>query len=427
MRWWPDKYKRLAAVAVTAALGLAAAGCSSSSSTVTKQVPASATQTIVFATQGLGSEGAATIAAAKAFEKANPNIHVSILALSPVADVAYQQLTQRFIAGSSTPDVITTDVIWPATFARPGWLLNLARFHPNTSAFFQSQMASGTYKGNAYAIPWFINAEGLYYRTDLIKTPPTTVAQLVTDAKAALAKDHSLKEGLAFEGDKYEGAVTAFQSFGGQLGLTNLGNLNSPANTAALTFEFKAIHTYKIAPQAVSAWEESQVQAAWQSGQTPFALNWPYLFQLSEAKGSALAGKTGWVPFPNAAGGTPQASLGGDDLAINARSTHQAAAWKFIKYLTSDSAQIARAIAAGDPPSVQSVYSSQLFAKAPYFLQETAVFRAATPRPVTPVYPQISTQLQTMISSVLTGGATASAALAATAPAVKQLQATAGG
>jgi multiple sugar transport system substrate-binding protein len=425
MTWWPSKSKLFTMVAVTAVLGLAA-GCSSSNSGANKQVPASAKQTIVFATQGLGSEGTATDAAVKAFEAANPNIHVSILALSPVSDVAYQQLTQRFIAGSGTPDVITSDVIWPSTFARPGWLQNLAKFHPDTSAFFPGQMQSGTYKGNVYAIPWFINAEGLYYRTDLVKAPPTTVAQLVADAKAAMAKDHALKEGLAFEGDKYEGAVTAFQSFGGQLGPSDLSNINTPANQAALTFEFDAIHTFKIAPQAVSTWEESQVQAAWQSGQTPFALNWPYLFQLSEAQGSSLAGKTGWVPFPNASGGSPQASLGGDDLAINARSTHQAAAWKFIQFLTSDQAQIARAVAAGDPPSVQSAYNSQLFAKAPFFQQEAAVFKAATPRPVTPVYPQISTQLQAMISSVLSGGTTASAALAATAPTVKQLEATAG-
>jgi multiple sugar transport system substrate-binding protein len=112
---------------------------------------------------------------------------------------------------------------------------------------------------------------------------------------------------------------------------------------------------------------------------------------------------------------------------MNAKSTHQAAAWAFIKYLTSDSAQIARAIAAGDPPSVKSAYTDKLYATAPYFKQEQAVFNAATPRPVTPVYTQISTQLQTMISSVLSGQASPSAALTTAAPTVKQLQATAGG
>ena len=104
-----------------------------------------------------------------------------------------------------------------------------------------------------------------------------------------MSQDKSLKEGLAFEGDEYEGAVTAFQSMGAQIGLKDLSNIDSPANTAALNFMYDAIHTYKIAPSAVTGWEESNVQAAWLSGQTPFALNWPYIFQLSESKTGAKA------------------------------------------------------------------------------------------------------------------------------------------
>jgi multiple sugar transport system substrate-binding protein len=384
----------------------------------------------MFATQGLGAEGTATQAAVKAFEKLHPNIKVDILTLSPTADVAYQQLTQRFTAGSSTPDVITSDVVWPVTFARPGWLANLSKFKPDTSAFFPGQMATGMYKGGIYAIPWFINAEGLYYRTDLIKNPPTTTADLFKDAKAAMKANPKLKEGLAFEGDKYEGAVTAFQSFGGQIATSNLNNINTPANKAVLTMMYDAVHKYHIAPTAVSTWEESNVQSAWLAGQTPFALNWPYIFALSQGSNPAypaVKDNTGWIPFPNPTGGEPQASLGGDDLVMNANSTHQAAAWEFIKYLTSDSAQIARAIAAGDPPAVKSAYTDKLYATAPYFKQEQAVFNAATPRPVTPVYTQISTQLQTMISSVLSGQASPSDALSTAAPTVKQLQATAGG
>ena len=416
---------------LVAAVGLLVAGlaaCGSSGSSSGGQVSASAKQTIVFATQGLGSEGTATKTAVTAFEKLHPNIKVQILSLSPTSDVAFEQLTQRFTAGSSTPDVITSDVIWPAQFAQSGWLADLTKFHPNTSAFFPGQMATGQVKGGVYAIPWFINAEGLYYRTDLIKTPPTTTAQLFSDAVAAMKKDSKLKEGLAFEGDKYEGAVTAFQSMGGEISTSQLGNLNSSANNGVLTMMYDAISKYHIAPTAVSTWEESQVQNAWLSGQTPFALNWPYIFALSDGKGcmpscAAVNGKTGWVPFPNPVG-SPQASLGGDDLVVNAKSTHQAAAWEFIQYLSSNSAQIARAISAGDPPSVKSAYNSQLYAAAPYFKQEQAVFAAATPRPVTPVYTQISSQLQAMISSVLSGQSSPSSALSGAAPTVKDLLST---
>jgi multiple sugar transport system substrate-binding protein len=422
MSLWPVNRRTTAAAAVTtvglmAALGLTACGSSGSSSS--SGTSASAKQTITFATAGLGTEGSATKAAISSFEKLHPNITVSILNLSSSATTAQQQEQHYFVAGSSTPDVLYTDVTWPAAFARSGWIANLSSFHPNTSEFFPGQMATGEYNGGVYAIPWFINAEGIYYRTDLIKTVPTSESQLVSEAQAAMKSDPSLKEGLAFEGDQYEGSVTAWQSFGAQISLSDLKNgIDTQANIQALTFMYDAIHTYKITPSAATGWQEPNVQAAWQAGQTPFALNWPYIFQLSEASGSNLAGKTGWFPFPSS---TPQSSLGGDDLAINAKSTHKAAAWEFIQYLISDSAQDTRAIAAGDPPSVTSAYNSTLYAAAPYYQQEKAVYSVVVPRPVTPQYAQISTQLQSMISSVLSGQQTPSAALAATAPTVKAL------
>jgi multiple sugar transport system substrate-binding protein len=428
MTMWPGHipFRSLAAVAAGGLLvaGLAACGSSSGGSSAGSQVKASAKQTIVFATQGLGTEGTATANAVKAFEKLHPNITVKILSLSPTSDVAEQQLEHYFIAGSSTPDVVTTDVTWPSTFARSGWIANLSSFHPNTSAFFTGQMATGSYKGGTYAMPWFINAEGIYYNTSIIKTAPTSISQLVSEAQHAMATDKSLKEGLAFEGDEYEGSVTAWQSFGAQIGLSDLGNINTSANAAALNFMYDAIHTYKISPSAVTGWQESNVQAAWLSGQTAFALNWPYIFQLSESKTNgkptypAVYNKTAWIPFPSA---SPQSSLGGDDLAINAKSTHQAAAWELIQYLTSVSAQDTRAIFAGDPPSVTAAYNSTLYKAAPYYSSEKAVYSVVTPRPVTPVYPAISSTFQSMISSVLSGQSSASSALAANAATVKQL------
>ena len=85
-----------------------------------------------------------------------------------------------------------------------------------------------------YAIPWFINAEGMYYRTDLMKTPPTTPAQLVSDAQAAVKKDPALKEGLASRAFEYEGAVTACQSSRRlrSASLTQLSNIDTPRNSA---------------------------------------------------------------------------------------------------------------------------------------------------------------------------------------------------
>ena len=55
--------------------------------------------------------------------------------------------------------------------------------------------------------------------------------------------DKSLKEGLAFEADKYEGAITAFltvdSAFGGTL---NPQDVNTPGNVAALNWLHDAIY-----------------------------------------------------------------------------------------------------------------------------------------------------------------------------------------
>jgi multiple sugar transport system substrate-binding protein len=91
----------------------------------------------------------------------------------------------------------------------------LSSFNPERSKFFPTQVESGEYHGKIYAIPWFDNPEGLFYRTDLVPTPPKSPEEVVSDAKAAMARDPSLKEGLAFEGHKYEGAVTAFLTVAG--------------------------------------------------------------------------------------------------------------------------------------------------------------------------------------------------------------------
>jgi multiple sugar transport system substrate-binding protein len=392
------------------------AGCGSSS-----QQAAGGVVTIEFATQGLGAEETATNAAIHGFERANPKIKVKDFILSSNTTDALQQLTQQFVAGSGTPDVIESDVVYPASYAQSGWILPLNRFHPDMSNFFPGQVATVTYHGQYYGMPWFINAQGVFYRTDLVPRPPTTPQQLITDAKQAMRKDHKLKEGLAFEGDKYEGVICNYIDFlGGFGGSLNAADLDTPANVKALQFMQDSIYKYKIAPAAVTGWQESNVQNAFLSGQAAFAFNWPYIFPLADAKGSAVAGKVAWIPFPSSAG-HPQSSLGGDDLVINAKSTHLAADWKFVQYMDSAKVQIARAVAAGDAPALRSAWAGTLFTKVPYFREAEKVFAVAAPRPVSPNYPKISADLQTMLSAVLSDQESAQKALSSTAPTVKSL------
>lgn len=399
------------------AAALAAAGCGSSSKP--KSVSASANQTITFAESGLGTEGMQTQTAINAFEKANPHIKVTIQVLSPNSTTYLSQLEHDFIAGSSTPDVLESDVTYPAKFAQAGWILPLTQFNPAMSDFFPTQVAAGQFQGKTYAIPWFDNPEGLFYRTDLVPTPPKTPADVVADAQAAMKKDPKLKEGLAFEGAKYEGAITSWLTtispHGGKL---TLSGVDDPGNVAALKFLHDAIYVNHIAPAAVTGWMEAQVQMEFTSGYTAFAINFPFVAALANMGGPAK-GHTGFIPFPPGPGGAPGSALGGEMLAINAKSSHAAAAWKLIQYLTSPSVQIARAEATGDPPSLPSAYTPALYAKAPYFQQVKTLNEYAAPRPVDPKYLQASATLQSALSSVYANSTSPTAALRSAAAMIK--------
>ncbi len=272
------RVRRSGAIALSVAIvALTAAACSSSSSS-SPPVAASTKQTIVFAESGLGTEGQQTQKAINAFEAANPNIKVTVQVLSSDSTQYLATLEHDFVAGSTTPDVFESDVTYPAKFAHAGWVLPLTQFNVDTSQYFANEVKAGMYNGTLYAMPWFDNPEGLYYRTDLIKTAPASPAQVVSDAEAAMKADKSLKEGLAFEAAKYEGAITSFltvdSAFGGTLDPTNI---NTPGNVAALKWLHDAIYVNHIAPAAVTGWQEGQVEAEFDSGYAAFSINYPFV------------------------------------------------------------------------------------------------------------------------------------------------------
>jgi multiple sugar transport system substrate-binding protein len=419
MHMWPDNRRRQA-LAVTTALAAAAFGLAACSSSGGSKAPVvgSAKQTITFAESGLGSEGKQTQTAIDGFEKANPNITVKVDVLSTDSTTYLSQLENSFTAGSTTPDVFESDVTYPAKFAQAGWVYNLSKLHPDMSQYFATEVAAGTYNGEPYAVPWFDNPEGLFYRTDLIKTPPTSPAQVVSDAQAAMKADPKLKEGLAFEGAKYEGAITALMTvdsaFGGKL---DPQNVNTPGNLAALNWLHDAVYKYHIAPTAVTGWQEGQVEQEFVAGHAAFAINYPFVESLATA--APVKGNVGYIPFPAGPGGTPGSALGGEMLAVNAKTAHVAAAWKLIQYLTSAPVEIARAEVTGDPPSLPSAYGSALYAKAPYFQNVKTLNGFAAPRPVNPNYLVVSNDLQIMLSEIFANTKSPAAAVSSEAAQIK--------
>jgi multiple sugar transport system substrate-binding protein len=366
----------------------------------------------------LGAEGTVLRRQLARFMETHPGIRVVQRPTPDAADQRHQLYVQWLNAGASQPDILQLDAIWTPEFAAAGWILDLERFHPNSSDFFPATIVENQWNKHLFALPWFVDVGMLYWRTDLMAAAPTTFADLERVAARAKA-ERGLKYGLVWQGARYEGLVTVFSEYLGAHGGSILEGtrvtVNSPAAVQALTTMRDEIYRDGIVPSSVLTWHEEESRFAFQNGEAVFMRNWPYPYaQMNDSSASRVAGRYAIAPMPAAPGGRPTAALGGANLAINVNSDHPEAAWAVIDYLTQPEQMIERAKVVGQFPTRPALYDEPALARAlaEPVAQARLVIEHAVPRPVTPVYTQLSDILQIDLHRALTRQLEPAAALA---------------
>jgi len=343
------------------------------------------------------------------FRHLHPSIRVEIRATPDAADQRHQLYVQWLNARASEPDVLQLDVVWTAEFAAAGWIAPLDRFAPPVDEFFPVAVAPHRWNGSLFALPWFIDVGMLYRRTDLVTRAPRDLDDLVRLAGDAV-KQSPISAGVVWQGARYEGLVTTFLEYLGAFGGAILDAdgrvvVDSDAAVRALTFMRDAIYVEHVVPPAVLTWQEEQTRFAFQNGDAAFMRNWPYAYALLEDRSqSRVAGRVAVAAMPGADGGAPTAALGGSALAINAHSDQPEDAYVLIEYLLQPAQMIERARIVGQYPARQALYhTAELAAALPIPPADAlAVIEHATPRPVTPVYNELSELLQVSLHRALT-------------------------
>src|SRR5690349_7186912 len=104
---------------------------------------------------------------------AHPNEKVTFKEQTDQADQQHDDLVQNFQAKNANYDVVSVDVVWTAEFAAKGWLQPLeGSLKIDTTNLLPATVKSATYLNKLYAAPVSSDGGLLYYRTDLISTPP---------------------------------------------------------------------------------------------------------------------------------------------------------------------------------------------------------------------------------------------------------------
>jgi multiple sugar transport system substrate-binding protein len=372
---------------------------------------------VTFPGSSLGSEAQVLNRQLARFNAEHPSIRVVRRDTPDAADQRHQLYVQWLNAGASDPDILQLDAIWTPEFAAAGWILPLDRFTPDTAGFFASAIRANQWQDTLFALPWFIDVGMLYWRTDLVPSAPQTLSELVQYARRA-RKEHGLRYGLVWQGARYEGLITNFVeylgAYGGQILDGGRVLVNSEAGRQALTEMRNEIYRDGIVPTAVLTWHEEESRFAFQNGEAVFMRNWPYAVGLMrDSSQSKVAGRFSVAAMPAGPGGRPTAALGGAQLAINRRTENPEAAWAVIDYLTQPEQMRERARVVGQFPSRVALYEGPGL-EAELGLDPAAVRRVieyAVPRPVTPVYNQLSEILQIHLHRALTRQTTPALAL----------------
>jgi multiple sugar transport system substrate-binding protein len=366
---------------------------------------------VVFRHQPLWGDAGPFHAFLDRFRRDNPDLRVRTETLPNGSDIAREMFVAALEGGADDFDVLSIDVVWAQEFARAGWLADLSGAFPAARLrddFLPASVEAVSLEGRIYAVPWFLDVGLLYYRTDLVPRAPRTYAELRDLARAAMERDPALF-GFLWQGRQYEGlncnAFEAVWGHGGELLRNGRIALDTEEALAAMRWLRQTI-AGGLSPRSVLSSAEEETRRTFEDGRAVFLRNWPYVWAEVQAPGSSVRGKVGFAPLPSMDGSPGPGTLGGWQLAINARAPlwRRRAAERLIAFLTSHEAAVELALHYSRIPARRAVYAdARVQQSAPFIAALLPVALAARPRPVTPWYALASDSIQGELSAAVSG------------------------
>jgi multiple sugar transport system substrate-binding protein len=278
------------------------------------------------------------------FNATHKNLQVKLTLTSINDDVT--SLATSIRAGDP-PDVVGLNDIDTPTFTREGAFMNLTPYInklPYKADLSPGHMGLATYNGQEYGVPFWADLSVLWYNKTLFKEaglnpndPPTTYAQILSDAQAINKLGHGIS-GFTFAGD-CQGCLgftvqPGIWADGSYLTSGSIGNQTATitGNTAlenALTL-YQQLWTQHLVPDNDrtdngTTWGEDF--AAGKIGIMPGG----YGQVVDLVKPSQLGSEFMDTPLPGDNGGYSTFD-GGDDFVIPAAAKNASGAWEFIQW-----------------------------------------------------------------------------------------------
>ena len=319
------------------------------------------------------------------------------------ADGQRDQFVRRLAAHDSGMDLLGMDVTWTAEFAEAGWIRELTGDQKAQAIkdTLQPPVDTATWKGKLYGIPRTTNVQLLWYRKSLVPTPPKTFDEMLTMAQQLKAQGKPYEIGLTAA--QYEGYVVNINNlvtaYGGTLVNADSTKPTVDDKTVQALAMMRRLASTGVTSESLSNAQEPEVFADLQAGRSAFSLNWPYVLSAMREANPDMVNDLGFAPYPSVDGGTPRVTLGGMNYAISTYSQHPDETFDAAMCLRNENNALSAALDAGDVPALATVFDRPEFIAA-YPMKDVMLeeLNNAVPRPVSPVYQNISTVLSTSLS-----------------------------
>jgi arabinogalactan oligomer / maltooligosaccharide transport system permease protein len=254
------------------------------------------------------------------------------------------------------------------------------------------------FRGQLYGLPLAEKSLVMFYRTDLVATPPATTDALIALAPALRTRDIAP---LAYANvDLYGHAPWLFGMGGRLLDAGGAPDLAGPEAVAAAELARRFVDTRTVPPDSSGA----QVASLFNKGLAAMAMSGPWFVGDIEA---GVPWKVTTLPIVSSTGQPAAPFLGVEGVLMSARARDKAAAFAVMAFLAGDDAAALRATGARQIVPNHAAWTDPALASDAVM----QTFRAQLEHTVTmsaePAMRQVWTPYKTALGDIVTGRATA--------------------
>ena len=311
---------------------------------------------------------------------------------------AHEKLLTAYV-GESTPDVAQMGNTWIPEFKAVGSLEPLdsllARSAIQQKNYFPGIWATNVVDGVVYGVPWYVDTRVLFYRTDVVPTPPHTWDEWIA-AMQRVKQQHPKGYAILLPTNEYE--QVEILAIGNGASLLNpagtQGAFHDPRFEEALRF-YAGMFRRGYAPVLANT-QVANVYQGFAQGDFAMYITGPWnVGEFRKRLPPSMSDKwaTAPMPAPRAADYPGISMAGGASLIIFRASQKKEAAWKLIEFLSEPAQQIRFYELTQDLPAHRDAWKAPAVANDPPLAAFREQLEHVAPLPRVPEYEQIATAI----------------------------------